>query len=120
MPAGGTRHGPWADLEERIAEALAARCEPGSVERKRMFGHRAFMVAGKMAITAGADGLLVRVDPARSAELLARPGARQAVMGEKDMGPSWLTVAADAVASDGALADWVEVALDYNRVLTDG
>ncbi|MEO9246880.1 TfoX/Sxy family protein [Citricoccus nitrophenolicus] len=76
------------------------------------------MVGGKLALTSGRDGLLVRVDPERSAELLKKPGARQAVMGERDMGPSWLTVDAAAVDTGEALADWIDLALDYNSLLT--
>ncbi|WMY78804.1 GyrI-like domain-containing protein [Citricoccus sp. I39-566] len=124
--AGGTA-GP-EDLESRIAallsERLAARRDPGSgpragtVQRRWMFGHRGFMVGGKLALTSGRDGLLVRVDPERSAELLKKPGARQAVMGERDMGPSWLTVDAAAVDTGEALADWIDLALDYNSLLT--
>lgn len=80
-----------------------------------MFGVRSFMVEGALAVSAGGDGgLLVRVATDRHDELLERPGAEQARMGKerKDMGPGWLDVAADAIATDEALAWWLQVALD--------
>lgn len=63
----------------------------------------------------------VRVDPDRHAELLSRPGAAQAEMGAgRDMGPGWITVAADAIADDEALSTWLTAALRYNRAVTGG
>lgn len=84
-----------------------------------MFGGRAFMVNGKMAVSVGKDGtLLVRVAAEHHTEILARPGASQAMMGpDRDMGPGWVNVDADALADDGAAA-WLATALEYNRSVT--
>ncbi|HEX2399103.1 MAG TPA: TfoX/Sxy family protein, partial [Mycobacterium sp.] len=59
------------DLADRIRELIAA--ERG-VEEKRMFGGLAFLINGHMAVSAsGRGGLLLRVDPARTDELIEPP-----------------------------------------------
>lgn len=86
-----------------------------------MFGGLCFMVNEKLAlgVMSGSD-LLVRVDPARSDELLAIRGAEQAEMGTgRSMGPSWVAVRAQGIASDEELDFWVDVALQYNATPTD-
>lgn len=104
------------ELAARIRGLLGAE---RPVREKRMFGGLCFMVGEKMALSASLDGaLLVRVDPARSGELLAMDCAEQAEMGEgRSMGASWISVRPEAVADDVALAFWAGVALEYNRTL---
>lgn len=103
-------------------EALAARVRAAlpadrAVREVSMFGGLALMLDERMVVSVHRDGsLLVRVDPDRSTELLALPGAAPAVMGaDRPMGPGWITVTADGLATDDQLADWVEVALDHHR-----
>ncbi|WP_372699079.1 TfoX/Sxy family protein [Arthrobacter sp. JSM 101049] len=88
-----------------------------TVREVPMFGGRAFMVNDRLVVSAQQDGsLLVRADPARHDELLARAGATQAVMGAaRTMGPGWITVAPDTVVDDGILASWVDVARQHHR-----
>lgn len=103
-------------LTDRVREALD---DERPMTEKRMFGGVCFMVRGKMALGVMSDGaLLVRVDPARSDELLARQGTQQAEMGKgRSMGPSWLTVAPASVGSDAELGFWVDVAIAHNHTL---
>lgn len=105
---------------ERLTERLRAwLADHESVHEKTMFGGRVFMVNGMLLVSAGGDGdLLVRVDPQRSDELLAVDGTRQAEMGGRSMGPSWMLVTADAVATDEGLTLWMDVALSYNGALS--
>lgn len=97
-------------LAERIRRALAHRDD---VREVRMFGGLSFMVADRMAVAARRDGdLLVRVDPARHEELLAR-GAVPPHMGEdRPMGSGWLSVPTARLEDDAALAAWVEVGIE--------
>ena len=92
------------------------------VREVSMFGGRAIMVNDKMVVSAGKTGdLLVRVAAGRHEALLGEPGAVQARMGAgRGMGPGWITVAPEAVADDGRLAFWVEVAMRHNRAITGG
>jgi hypothetical protein len=34
------------------------------------------------------------------------------------MGPGWITVAADAIATDERLTFWVDAAISYNQTIT--
>ena len=104
---------PQADLIERIRTLL--RQEP-STREVSMFGGRSFMVNDKMVVAAGRDGdLLIRIDPERHCDLVALPGAAPAEMGAgRAMGPSWISVAHDAIAADEQLSFWVDAALEYN------
>ena len=117
MPPG-TPMSPQIELVHRIRELLA---DEAVVREVSMFGGRAVMVNDKMIVSAMKDGgLLVRVAANRHAELLDRPGAAQAVMGAgRDMGAGWITVAGSSL-DDDALADWITIALAYNRTITGG
>ena len=84
----------------------------GPVREVRMFGTVAVMVEDSMAVAVRQDAsLLVRVDPAEDARLLASPGASRAEMGAgRSMGEGWIRVEAAALSSDSALAGWVDTA----------
>jgi len=103
-------------------EALAGRIrqlvdgEPDLAE-KTMFGGLAFLVRGNMAIAAsGQGGVLVRVDPEESDELVRTTPAETAVMRGKAM-QGWLRVAADDVSTKKALSAWVDRGVLFARSL---
>lgn len=101
------------ELAGRVREELGA--EPGLSEKK-MFGGLASLVNGNMAVAAsGQGGLLVRCDPAESADLLA-DGAEPMEMRGKPM-TGWLRVGEDLVADEERLGRWVGVGLRYARSL---
>ena len=85
------------------------------VREVSMFGGLSFMVDDSMVVAVGRDGdLLVWIDPARHDELLDVPGTRPAVMGaDRLMGPGWIAVSREGVATDEQLAFWTQVGLDY-------
>jgi TfoX/Sxy family transcriptional regulator of competence genes len=101
-------------------EALAVRIRalvPGDGVEKKMFGGLAFLVNGNMAVAAsGQGGLLVRVDPGESNELVTSTPAYPMEMRGRAM-PGWLRVHADAVADDAALGGWVTRGVAYARSL---
>ena len=102
------------DLAARIRDLV--RGEAG-VSEKRMFGGLAFLVRGNMAISAsGQGGVLVRVEPAKSIELAARPHAQVAVMRGREM-PGWLRVDADGVRTKPQLQRWVDEGVAFARSL---
>ncbi|QEE62011.1 TfoX/Sxy family protein [Salinibacterium sp. dk2585] len=105
------------ELVERLRARLA---EEPTVREVSMFGGRSFMVNEKMIASALKNGgLLVRVAAEEHERLVERAGARQAEMGEgRDMGPGWIEVEADAIADEGGLGEWLEVAMRYNRAVT--
>src|SRR5436305_10754665 len=93
--------------DENIAAEIRALVPKGTAEKK-MFGGLAFLVGGNMAIAAsGRGGLLVRVDPAESDELVRTTRAEPAVMRGRAMA-GWLRVEAG-----DDLADWVARGVSY-------
>jgi TfoX/Sxy family transcriptional regulator of competence genes len=97
-------------LAARIREHVAG--EP--VEEKKMFGGLAFLLGGHMAVAAsGQGGLMVRVEPSRTAALLEEPGASPFEMGGRGAMAGWLRVSGDAVADEAELARWVERGVSY-------
>jgi TfoX/Sxy family transcriptional regulator of competence genes len=101
-------------LAERIRGLVAG--EP-SLAEKRMFGGLGFMVGGHMAVAAsGQGGLLVRVDPDESDELVASTPAYPMEMRGRAMA-GWLRVDSADVEDDDALSGWVARGVAYARSL---
>ena len=102
--------------DEALAERIRNRIG-GDATEKKMFGGLAFLVRGNMAVGAsGQGGLLVRVDPAESDELVASTPATLMEMGGRSMA-GWLRIASDDVETDEALAEWVDRGVSYARSL---
>ena len=103
-------------LAGRIRELIGA--DPDLTEKK-MFGGLAFLIGGNMAIAAsGQGGVLVRVDPEDSAELVASTAAEPMEMRGRQM-DGWLRVAAEDVRADAQLATWVAIGTTYARTLPE-
>lgn len=100
-------------LAQRIREALA---DDEGLSERRMFGGIAFMLHGNMAVGISGDELMVRVGPEAYDEALAQPHARVFDMTGRVM-RGWVVVAAEGIADDGALGDWVRRGADYARSL---
>jgi TfoX/Sxy family transcriptional regulator of competence genes len=101
-------------LADRLRPLLAGA--PGIAEKK-MFGGIGFMLHGNMAIGTTAKGeLLVRIDPARQDEALARVGAYQMHMGARPM-TGFIAVAEAGTPDDKALRDWIAYAMNYAETL---
>ena len=108
---------------QALAERVRGLLPPDRPVREvPMFGGLSFMVDDAMVVAAGRDGdLLVRIDPARHQELLEVAGARPAVMGaDRPMGPGWISVARDGLASDEQLGFWIGVGLQHRAELGTG
>ena len=102
------------ELAERIRTRVAGERD---VTEKKMFGGLAFLVGGNMAVAAsGQGGLLVRVDPAESNELVSSTPAYLMEMRGREMA-GWLRVDTDDVRDDRDLAAWVERGVAYARSL---
>ena len=100
-------------LAERIRALVAG--EP-SLTEKKMFGGLAFLVNGNMAVAAsGQGGLLVRVDPAESAELVETTPATEMEMRGRSMA-GWLRLESAEVENDD-LVPWVNRGVAYARAL---
>jgi TfoX/Sxy family transcriptional regulator of competence genes len=101
-------------LADRIRACLGS--EDGLTE-KPMFGGLAFLINGNMAIAAsGQGGVLVRVDPEQSDELVRTTSATVAVMRGRAM-PGWLRVATEDLGTARQLGKWVRLGADYAATL---
>ena len=104
--------------DEELAERIRAKVagEPDLTEQK-MFGGLAFLVGGNMAIAASSEGgVLVRVDPEQSDELVASTEAYVMEMRGREM-RGWLRVDSEHVRTDSELAKWIELGTAYARSL---
>ena len=103
-------------------EQLAARIRDlvsgeQAIEEKKMFGGLAFLLDGNMAVAAsGQGGLLVRVDPAESPELVETTPAEDMEMRGRKMA-GWLRLDSADVAADDELAAWVTRGVEFARSL---
>src|SRR5439155_993112 len=89
-------HAAGSQSAGRIRDLVGA--EPGLTEKK-MFGGLAFLLQGNMAVAAsGQGGLLVRVDPEESDQLVSTSNARPMEMRGREM-HGWLRVDTDDVAA---------------------
>ena len=104
------------DVELADRGRALVRDEPGLTER-RMFGGLAFVIRGHMAVGASSEGgLLLRVDPARTADLVDEPHVGRFRMRGRQM-DGWLRVDRQAVLDDDALRRWVAHGVGYARTL---
>jgi TfoX/Sxy family transcriptional regulator of competence genes len=102
------------DLANRVRALVGG--EPG-LDEKRMFGGLAMMLNGNMAVVIrGKGGLMVRVDPAASEQLLTEPGTQPMEMRGKSMA-GWITVEESACTKAADLKRWVKRGLTYARSL---
>jgi TfoX/Sxy family transcriptional regulator of competence genes len=89
-----------------MADALAALGERG-IRQKNVFGGRGFLVGKSTFAIAWEDGLIVKCPTSEYSRSLEEPGVTPfAPDGEKPMS-TWVIVAADAVADDPELSEWL-------------
>jgi TfoX/Sxy family transcriptional regulator of competence genes len=102
------------DLANRIRELVLT--EPGVTEQ-RMFGGLAFLIDGNMSVSAsGQGGLMLRVDPDETDELLSKPHAQPFEMRGRTM-QGWLRVAPEGLGTKRELERWVARGVAYARSL---
>lgn len=98
-------------LANKIRQGLAHL--PG-VEEKKMFGGIAFMVEGKMCLTAGADRMMCRIDPDIHDEALRRKGCRTVVMKGREY-KGFVYVNENSLQTKADLNYWLALALAFNK-----
>lgn len=98
------------DLAHRIRELIASAPD---ITEKPMFGGLAFLVA--VGVARGGS-LKVRVDPAQTEALLAKPHTSTLEMGGRPQ-RGWLRVEAEGVRTKRQLEPWVRRGLAYARSL---
>jgi TfoX/Sxy family transcriptional regulator of competence genes len=102
------------ELANRIRELL--QHEDGLSE-KRMFGGLAFLINGNMSVNVSSKGgLMLRVDPARTRELLGAAHVEPFEMRGRTL-DGWLRVGVEALDADDELRRWVDYGVGYARSL---
>ncbi len=99
-------------LANRIRTALS---HMPKVEEKKMFGGLAFMVDNKMCITAGADRIMCRIDPAIHEEAIKRKGCSTVIMRGREY-KGYVHVNEDSIKNKKDFNYWFGLALDYNKI----
>jgi len=103
------------ELADRIRDLIGD--EPNLTEKK-MFGGLAFLIGGNMAVSAsGQGGLMVRVDPDESDELVSTTPARLMEMRGRSM-KGWLRLDAEDLRTKEELSTWVRRGVAFARSLS--
>lgn len=98
-------------LLDRIISAMSAK--KVSWVEKKMFGGNCFMVDDKMCFGTYKGGLMLRIDPDETDELIKREGAGQMIHGGRPMN-GYLFVEPEGYDSDEDLNFWIQKCLDFN------
>lgn len=82
-----------------------------------MFGGLAFLINGNMAVAAsGRGGLMVRVPPGDTEELVARDHVEPMVMAGRET-RGWVRVSDDGVQTKRRLQSWVTRGVEHAKTL---
>ncbi|WP_346911290.1 TfoX/Sxy family protein [uncultured Roseibium sp.] len=98
--------------KQLLAERVRSVLPDENVTHRPMFGSIGFMLNGNLLCGAGKKGLMIRIDPAREADILKSPHVAPVHMSERKM-PGFLRVGPDGLASDEDLEHWIGLAMDY-------
>lgn len=102
--------------DELLSRVRAALAQVPNVEEKRMFGATAFMVRGKLCVSAGRGRIMCRIDPVFHDAALKRKGCQTVVMkGRQYRG--YMHVDAESLRTKEALKYWIDHALKYNNAM---
>jgi hypothetical protein len=101
------------DLAARVRERLA---RTRGIEEKRMFGGVVFLLDGHILVGVWKDSLIARLGPDAGEAALREPHVGAFDVTGKAM-TGWVLVAAEGVAEDEPLADWIERARAFVETL---
>lgn len=99
------------NLADKIRHALAHLPD---VEEKKMFGRLAFMVNGKMCLTAGPDRMMCRIDPDLHEAAISKKGCCTVIMKGREY-KGYVYVNEDRLKTKAGFNYWVTLALDFNK-----
>ena len=99
-------------LADRIRMALS---HIPDVKEKKMFGGLAFMVYGKMCVTAGADRIMCRIDPAIHDEVIRKKDCTAVIMRGREY-KGYVHVSEDSIKKKKDFDYWIGLALDFNKI----
>jgi TfoX/Sxy family transcriptional regulator of competence genes len=101
---------PDPGLVSRTSDALSSLGER-SARQKNVFGGRGFLLGKSTFAIVWDDSLIVKTARDEYATLLREPGVTPFAPGGESPMSTWLVVAADAIADDPELMEWLRRAL---------
>lgn len=104
-----------AKIDEFLLDRLRQSMQAEKVNwyEKKMFGGICFMVDEKMCFGTYKGGLMVRVEPEETEELIKRDGAEQMIHGGRQM-KGYLFIEPEGYDLDTDLDFWVKKCLEFN------
>lgn len=100
-------------LADRIRQQLG-NCR--GLTEKKMFGGLAFLLNGNMCCGVHGQELIVRLDPAQTAQALSQQHTRIFDLSGRPM-KGWILVQPKGLADEADLAKWVNVGVEYASML---
>ncbi len=104
---------------ETLADKMRKALPIEKLEERKMIGGIAFLINGKMCITASSQSsdhrMMVRVDPKRHEELIKIRGAHPAVMRGKEY-RGWIFLTEEAIKYEKDFKHWIDLALAFNKI----
>lgn len=103
--------------DEGLEDLIRAELPRGlDIAEKAMFGGRAWLVNGYLALGARADGMLIRLGKGGDGWALALPHVGPMMQRERRM-EGWVRASADAWGDDALRRRLIDAALAYARAL---
>ena len=99
-----------------LAKRVTAELKGLPFVEKRMFGGVGYLLNGNMAVGVHGEGLIVRVDPEKHADLLKRPHAKPFDMTGRPM-KGWLVVEAEGCQTEAQFSAWVKEGVEFALAL---
>ncbi len=100
-------------FDEKLADRIRARLgRRRGLSEKKMFGGVAFMLSGNMCCGVHGDEMIVRLAPEDTDQALRKRHTRIFDITGKPM-KGWILVASSGLGTQAALAEWVDVAVEY-------
>jgi hypothetical protein len=102
-------------LAERIRKQLGRR---QGLTEKKMFGGLAFLLNGNMCCGVHGQEMIVRLDPGQTDQALGERHTRIFDLSGRPM-KGWILVQPKGLATEKALAKWLQVAVQYASSLPE-
>jgi TfoX/Sxy family transcriptional regulator of competence genes len=102
-----------------LARVRAAMQNIPQVVEKKMFGGTAFLIRDKMCVTVRNERIMCRIDPEQHDQAIQQKGCETMVMKGREY-RGFVIVKAEVLPTDKALQPWIQSALDYNQLITEG
>lgn len=105
-------------FSEKIAQRIRNSLEHlADVEEKKMFGNLAFLVNGKMCLTAGPERMMCRIDPEFHGQEVNKKGCSTVVMRRRKY-KGYIYIQEENLKKESDFNHWINLALDFNKQLT--